>query len=990
MTAYPRRLIEVDLPIRAISAIARREKLSHHGSLATLHIWWARRPPAACRAVLAAALWPDPCDERCPPAFRAGAARILGAFAQRATSQRDVNEIAGAAWSYWRGVTEASLSTDTLAGRQALQHALFQFIVLYAEPKAAQNGSFLEVARGLTASAYASGVVAWDPFAGGGAIPVEALRLGADVVACDLNPIAVMLNRVALEYIPRHGEALRAAFTKAAADVGRRLHAELAPVYPGVVNATPIVYLWAREIRCEGPKCGALLPLIRNLQLTRDGHKWHFFLDAKPGELRVHLREGGLARQKPTAAGGAASCPCCGFTTPPANVRTQLKAQRGGAAGARLLAIYVDRPGGRAFVEPSNVDRQAASDALTMVDIDDLPSDLINTVRPYKNTRGLSAVTRIGIERFTDLYTPRQTLVLQRLRQIVRTTDDVSWSPELRRAVQTLLLCGMSRLVFQNCSLSRWHAGRATVEGAFGKQALQVVWDFAESNPISDGPANWSGAVEWIEKVISALRPLPKAGTVLRNAAQDPILPEDSVDVLFTDPPYFAAIPYSDLSNVFFVWEREALKEIHPDLYAGGLVRQEREIIVTDANAGPNGTKKNREFFYREMTKSLEAARKAVKPDGIGVVVFADSTTDAWEAILGAIIDSGWMITASWAIDTELQNRTQAAGSASLQSSIHIVCRPREPEEGRKSAPVGDWKDVLASLRERLHTWLPRLAKENVVGADALFACIGPALECFSQYSSVEKVSGDRVLLKEYLEHVWAAVSREALMLLFDDADMSGLEADARLTAMWLWTLSSSVAPDSADEAASDQASSDDDDGSDDEPTASEPRATVPRFEIEFDAARKIAQGLGVNLESVNHVVEVRGQHARLLAVKERARHLFGSAPGSDDTQVRGKKKKTKQTEMFSLDEAEAEAGGWGELGVPALGSTTLDRLHQAMVLFAANRGEALRSFLVNDHVGGDLRFWKLGQAVSTLYPSTSEEKRWVDGVLARKKGLGF
>src|SRR5690606_6033901 len=130
-------------------------------------------------------------------------------------------------------------------------------------------------------------------------------------------------------------------------------------------------------------------------------------------------------------------------------------------------------------------------------------------------------------------------------------------------------------------------------------------------------------------------------------------------------------------------------------------------------------------------------ARRAVKPNGIGVVVFADSTTDAWEAILGAIIDSGWKITGSWAIDTELQNRTQAAGSASLQSSIHIVCRPREADDGSVTVSVGEWKQVLGDLRERLHAWLPRLARENVVGADALFACIGPALECFSQYSSV-------------------------------------------------------------------------------------------------------------------------------------------------------------------------------------------------------------------------------------------------------------
>ena len=179
-----------------------------------------------------------------------------------------------------------------------------------------------------------------------------------------------------------------------------------------------------------------------------------------------------------------------------------------------------------------------------------------------------------------------------------------------------------------------------------------------------------------------------------------------------------------------------------------------------------------------------------LRPDGIGIIVFASKTTASWEAILKAVVDAGWIITGSWPIDTEMETRVAAQGQARLASSVHLVCRPREnPDGSLRTDEIGDWRDVLQELPRRIHEWMPRLAEEGVVGADAIFACLGPALEIFSRYSRVEKSNGDVVPLREYLEHVWAAVSNEALSMIFKDADAAGLEPDARLTAMWLWTL---------------------------------------------------------------------------------------------------------------------------------------------------------------------------------------------------------
>jgi len=282
---------------------------------------------------------------------------------------------------------------------------------------------------------------------------------------------------------------------------------------------------------------------------------------------------------------------------------------------------------------------------------------------------------------------------------------------------------------------------------------------------------------------------------------------------------------------------------------------------------------------------------------------------------------------------------------------------------------------------------MPRLAKEGVVGADAIFACLGPALEICSRYSRVEKASGERVELREYLEQVWAAVAREALSMIFEDADATGLEEDARLTAMWLWTLSTGA---NGGNGASSAAADDEGDaaGEDDEEEGTSKAKPSAGFSLEFDAARKIAQGLGAHLEDLGRVVEIKGDQARLLSVAERTRHLFGKDQAQRAPARRAKK--GQQLTLFEELEAAEKDAGWGDVGLPPAGESTLDRVHQAMVLFAAGRGEALKRFLVEEGVGRDTRFWKLAQSLSALYPAGTDEKRWVDGVLARKKGLGF
>lgn len=399
------------------------------------------------------------------------------------------------------------------------------------------------------------------------------------------------------------------------------------------------------------------------------------------------------------------------------------------------------------------------------------------------------------------------------------------------------------------------------------------------------------------------------------------------------------------------------------------------------------GPPKDRRYFEATMQAALADARRALKPDGVGVVIFAHKGTAGWEALLNALVSAGWMVTASWPIHTENTTRMRAKDSAALSSSVHLVCRPREnPDGSLRDAEVGDWREVLAELPRRISEWMPRLRSEGIVGADAIFACLGPALEIFSRYARVEKASGEEVTLRVYLEQVWAAVSQEALNQVFQGVDAASLEEDARLTAMWLWTLSTGNGkPDSSGE---DDAGGDAD-ADDSDNNKNKKKSKAAGFSLEYDAARKIAQGLGAHLENLQTVVAIEKDTARLLPVSERTKALFGK---DESDAPAGRRKKSKQKQMAfeeELEQAEVE-GGWGKKGAPKVGETTLDRVHQAMILFAAGRSEAMKRFLVDEGVGRDGKFWTLAQALSALYPTGTDEKRWVDGVLARKKGLGF
>ncbi|BAQ63186.1 adenine-specific DNA methylase containing a Zn-ribbon (plasmid) [Geminocystis sp. NIES-3708] len=1073
MTSYPKRLIEVDLPIKQISAHARREKSIRHGHISTLHIWWARRPLAACRAVICASLWLDPADENCPPYFREEAIKIITDFAKKV--DRNENNLASKHcstenWEKWQVLAkdDNKLAPNNPSHLNILRYRLLDFIADFANWDNSTQPDYLETSRLLTQVAHeANGGIpdtkplVVDPFAGGGAIPLEALRVGADAFASDLNPVAVLLNKVVLEYIPKYGQTLADEVRKWGQWVKQEAEKELSQFYPTDEDgSTPIAYLWARTIISEAPDDGTGIPvevpLMRSMWLAKKKGKnkalrWvrdaqgmvvtetveKTYSDGVTRKVRqplLEIFEPKSAKEvaEGTVKRGSATCPVTGFTTPVASVRSQLKPRKGGANDARLFCVVSTKETqqGRFYRLPNNQDLEAVNQAslelekrLTSSNIkkgqkEQSELSLIpNEPTPKGGGSGAGRAfsqRNYGMDTFDNLFTNRQLLALTTLVNLVNKVGEMlanGYDLELNEsgkykvikqsknnnindnlgnnlyidnlglaeAVQTCLSFIIDKLADKNSSVCRWKSSAEYMAGnTFSRQALPIVFDFCESNLFGNVTGDIYSEVEWVVKLLlHGTNSLKYIGQTQQSSATHHPLPDDFIQAFISDPPYYDAVPYSDLSDFFYVWLKRTLPPSLKSTFADELTPKEEECIVDPVKG------KDKAYFEKQMGLAMNEGCRILSPNGIGVIVFAHKSTAGWEAQLQAMVDAGWTITASWAIDTEMGSRLRAMNSAALASSIHLVCRPRTPvDNGGIISNIGDWRDILQELPVRIREWLPRLASEGVVGADAIFACLGPALEIYSRYDSVEKASGDMVTLREYLEQVWAVVSQEALTMIFSDVDTSGLEEDARLTAMWLWTLSTDTT-DSSDDSAGDNDSQEEE-----EEENSSKSKKISGFSLEYDAARKIAQGLGVYLEALTTLVEIKGDKARLLPVTERSEVLLGNK--KVEIKPKQKKKQGNPTITGMEDYIPEDTTDNDGLEFTNLGNTVLDQIHLAMLLFASGRSEALKTFLVDEGVGGVDRFWKLANALSALYPSSSDEKRWVDGVLARKKGLGF
>jgi adenine-specific DNA methylase len=978
-----KRLAEVDFPIAAVSRHSVREKSIRHGHPSTLHLWWARRPLAACRAVLMGLLLPDPCDPLCPQGFKAAARRAL------------------------KPVPGIADPRDAAA----LRKALLQFIADFANWDHSAVNTYLDAARALVKAAHGEEPpLVVDPFAGGGSIPLEALRTGCDAFASDLNPVACLILKVLLEDIPRHGTQLADELRRVGVEIKAAAEKELAQYYPPDLDGSrPIAYLWARTVRCESPNCGAEIPLARSFWLCKKPSRrraLRYEVKRPQGklphvELEIFEPKSEAAVPRGTVAGANATCPCCNVVLPAPRVRVQLAAQRGGAdtifdekgkrvGGARLLAVVTLKKNvsGRHYRLPEARDYVAIHSAKKA--IAELPKGAVpDEPLPPIGTLGFR-VQRYGMVEWGDLFSARQKLALVSLAAGVRR---LAPKTEVGSAARKLLAGCLAKQADLSNSLCGWEPYAECPKHLFGRQAIPIVWDFPEGTPVGESSGSWSVLVQRAAYVLAELGSNWSAGqTRLADACNSP-LPDEACSVWFIDPPYYDAIPYSDLSDFFLVWLKRALPEdplLRDPFDPSNPLSPKMAEIVQDETRGVREGVKDGAFFERQMGVAFGEGHRVLSEDGIGCVVFAHKTTEGWEALLSGMLHAGWVITASWPITTEMGSRLRARDSAALAASVHLICRPRSAD-----APVGGWEDILRALPVRIGEWMERLAGERIRGADLVFSCIGPAMELFSRYPKVETAEGEEIGLapnpsgkspaaqRGFLSYVWEAVGRAALRQVLGQAEgeatnssaAAALEEDARLTALFLWTLQS-TANGNGDTAQRETDAKDEADDEDDaDGASSRRRARTPGFTLIYDIARRFAQPLGIHLDEwEGRVVEIDRGIVRLLSVSERSEQLFGSegAAAMAEALERGSIRDP-QLMLFPEDGSAAaprvrgrarRSGRSGQTESERRREpTTLDRVHAAMLLQASGQSGALRALLEDD-------------------PKNSEEKRLVDAML--------
>ncbi len=975
-----KRLAEVDFALSSVNEACIRENNRKtrvdSGHISLLHSWWARRPLASSRAMLLALLLPDPTDPLCPELFKKTARGELRQF---------------------RGVGP----TD-----DDLQRVLLAFVAQIADWDLVGKGEYVAVARKLIQAAYGVTPHVFDPFSGGGSIPLEGLRLGCEVTASELNPVAWLLLKIALEWSGRKGPELASLFEAWSQRVLRESERRLTPFYPADSSGRPaLAYLWARTVRCEAPGCGAVIPLVRNLWLSQARGRAKA-LQIKYSEnsdmpaIEVFSPQDDHDVGLGTVAGFRAVCAKCHQTTPRERVQAQLREKKGGADDALLLAVVRQNRGGRGkdYYSPTEEDLGAIAQACSRsksIQIEMPPAppegDTGFRPRPY------------GITNWDDVLTPRQRLsrwiIHEAIEDVLKEAARKIKDQELFLALAACLYVAYSDNAQYHTSLCVWLS--EGVKSMFIQgSGVPMRADFVEGNQLSP---NCEGLEYSIRSVQAALKNLSSvryspSSPLLANAL-DPILPEESADAIFTDPPYANQIPYAHLADFFYGWLRLGLKDRLHQAFATNETEKSREL--TENRAVKDGSVHDRDWYENQMREAFVQMRNTIKEDGVASVIFAHKETDRWEALVSALTSAGWKVTGSWPIATERKQRMRGQRSAALETSVHLVCRPRQED-----APVGDWVDVLRELPRRVGDWMERLQSEGVRGADLVFACIGPALEIFSRYGRVETAEGREVPLAEYLEKVWEGVGRIALEQVLGTAEArarngaaGAVEEDGRLTALFLWTLQSTNgdwAYNGSDETSDEEASDDDENGEEEDEAAA--HARPKGYTLAFDVVRRFAQPLGINLPKwEGRIIETKKGVVRLLPVAERAKQLFGK-DGAQAFEAWLESATASDTGQLSLF-LQRETGGGPKGGVSSRGrrrvsvdvtgetmeapkeATTLDRVHMAMLLQAGGRTNALRALLKAEQERGP-DFLRLANALSALYPKGGEEKRLLDAML--------
>jgi adenine-specific DNA methylase len=895
-----KRFIEESFPVKEVSFESAREKNIRHGHISTLHIWWARRPLASSRATSYAALIP-------------------------AISPGDKKEF----------------------------NKKRNFIIEFSKWKNSLDQSMIEQAReDILKANNGKPPKVLDPFGGGGAIPLEALRLGCETYSNDYNPVAVLIQKCTLEYPQKYGKPFKIKnnpstifpelkkqetldfdsktmpnrllydVEKWSKWILKEVKREIGKFYPPESDGSiPVGYIWARTIPCQNPSCGAEIPLMRQFWLVKKENK-KVSLFPYIEDKRVYFKIVGNDYEKMplgfnpsqgTIAKAVTICPVCGGVI---DAKTTRKLFQEGKAGQKMVVVVLHHPKKQGktyrlttekdleiFKEAENYLEEKRTKLIDEWGIDPVPGELMNTKDPTT-----VAGRGYGFTEWGDLFNSRQKLALiafvEKVRLTYKRMIEVGYNKEYAKAVESYLAFTIDRQADYNSTLSRWVSHGEFIGNTFTRQALPMVWDYFELCPWSEATGDWNSALNWISRVIehlSCTSQLP--ATISQFSATSIPHPDNYFDAIFTDPPYYDNINYAELSDFFYVWLKRTIGDLYPELFATPLVPKSQEIVANPIRQ--DGKHKAKEFFETMLKKSFQEIYRVLKPNGIVTIVYAHKSTSGWETLINSLLDSGLVVTGAWPINTEMTTKVKAHETASLMSSIYIVARKMKRE------PTGFYNNIKEELKTYLYDKLERLWGEGISGADFFIAAIGSAIEIFGKYEKIMDYEGNTIRASQMLSDVRRITTDYAVHQILHNGFAGDISNLTRFYVLYRWSYGEA--------------------------------------KLQFDEANKLSRSTNVALEKEWNrpsFIKKEKEFIRVLGPQDRKIDDFRNS------------------------------------------SELIDILHAVLLLWEKGKRNEIVALLEKSGYGKSDAFYRVAQTISETLLNESKEKKLLDGFLSGKMRL--
>lgn len=1002
----PKKLIEVAMPIKEISAESVRDKSIRHGHISTLHLWWARRPLPVCRAVVFASLVPDPLDEHCPQAFRDAVEISLGNNDQNAgdpykpyhdipyTSVQDpmednhrnrllmfigkfsdkftTNERLGKTTAAKDQLAKESLikwdnkNDEVIIGkarkliyvgyqctskgsqRSAIE-LLTDFEELYGTIKKAESALYTLVDRHLPTeestqkqAALENAIEAFldemprvfDPFAGGGAIPLEAARLGCRSYGNDINPVAHIIQKGGLEFPQKFGKPITYSKEGFIAQYGEQTWNELPqsskilanglPIAIRIENRLsfdvefyakklltaaeneighfypadekgdkPIAYYWARVGTCSNPSCQAEVPLLKQFYLANTSSKKVYLKPIIEGtNIQFEIKEGKYSEKETPGWNNKTNltCPVCGSITDSNALKSQFKR---GTTNDRLLAVITDGAKSKEYRLPNTLETNILNN------IPAIDRSAIRSKMQVGNNRNFNT-PGWGISDYSEMFSPRQLLALQTLvQQLQSLKSELNIDTDYGKAVVTYLGILLDRIAIANTSFGRWHNGRETLEHPFSKQAIPMMFDYPESNLFCDSTGSALNQLEWITRYIESESTIPFSVELKNASSGDKSQFADKyLTAVVTDPPYYDAIAYADLSDFFYVWLKRTLADVYPLNFATPQTPKTEECTALKHHHNDDKLQA-KQHFEDKLTQIFDAIEHQTS-DKVSIM-FAHQSTEAWTTLCNAILRARMNITGSWAMDTEMANRSLGLAGAALTSSVTVACLPVKKEG------YGEYREVKKAIETTVSAEVEKLYKLGFRGADLLTACFGQAVSEFGRYKQVEKADGSEVSVAELLE-----MAREAAF----NALLRGFDGDeyTKFYIAWLQLYGFS--------------------------------------ESDFDDAAKFTRaGLSINVGDL---------FSKNIFIKNGNKQVLGSfSQRIENNRHLGEKSD----------------------------SILIDQVHKAMALYAQDRISLLR-FISEIAPNSESIFWRVVAALKEVIPADTDDAKYINELIINKENL--